>query len=102
MEGLQHAHERGFCHRDLKPENIMIDNTYNIKLIDFGYGGALAGKLPRGYSGSLVGTQSYKSPEIIEEKEYRAGPIDIFGMGMVLFIMVSGVPPFREANPNRD
>lgn len=43
MEGLYECHDMGFAHRDLKPENLMLDEDYNLKIVDFGFAAALTG-----------------------------------------------------------
>jgi len=44
LRGLEIVHRNGIAHRDLKPENIMLDSSYDLKIIDFGFAGAIGGK----------------------------------------------------------
>jgi calcium-dependent protein kinase len=93
---LKHLHANGICHRDLKPENIMFLNkqTDTIKLIDFGLSKKLntsSNLLER--QNSVVGTPYYVAPEVLTmDYDFRC---DIWSVGVILFIMLSGYPPFN-------
>ena len=98
LQGVQHIHEKGFCHRDLKLENMMLDNLFNIKIIDFGFACPLNGKNIR----DAVGTQGYIAPEILTNKSYDGRKADIFSLGVILFILYSGFPPFYKKELQQD
>ena len=92
-EGLAEAHKLGVTHRDLKPGNIMIDKDGNAKIMDFGIARSLlrAGTTAEGV---IIGTPEYMSPEQVEGKP--ADPrADIYALGVILFEMVTGRPPFE-------
>jgi serine/threonine protein kinase/tetratricopeptide (TPR) repeat protein len=91
-EGLGEAHRLGVVHRDLKPGNIMIDKDGNAKIMDFGIARSQAGKGTTA-EGAVIGTPEYMSPEQVEGKpaDLRA---DIYALGIILFEMVTGRPPF--------
>ncbi len=91
-EGLGEAHRLGVAHRDLKPGNIMIDKDGNAKIMDFGIARSLAGAGTTA-EGVIIGTPEYMSPEQVEGKpaDQRA---DIYALGVILFEMVTGRPPF--------
>lgn len=68
-----------------------------MKIADFGFAGALAGRDGSGYMTTTLGTKPYMSPELNERQKYDGTKVDIFAAGVILFIMVSGTPPFNEA-----
>jgi len=95
--GLEEAHRVGVVHRDLKLQNIMIDRDGNARIMDFGIARSIKGKGTTG-AGVLIGTPEYMSPEQVEGRE--AGPrSDIYGLGVVLFEMLTGRLPFEGETP---
>lgn len=85
LDGLEYLHEKaGIVHRDLKLENILIDSQLTFKLIDLGL--SASGDLYR-VSGA-VGSPSYVAPEVLTEATYDGRRVDIFSMGVLVFIMV--------------
>lgn len=97
IAGLQAMHEAGIAHRDLKPENVLFDNSFNLKLADFGF--AYVFQKGEGAKTSMrteLGTKGYMAPEIIANKKYTE-KADIFSAGVILFIMLAGFPPFQNA-----
>jgi len=92
-DGLGEAHRLRIVHRDLKPHNIMIDTEGNAKIMDFGVARSLReeGLTQAGYA---VGTPTYMAPEQVEGKEVDQRT-DIYSLGIVLYEMVTGRPPFR-------
>jgi serine/threonine protein kinase len=92
-EGLAAAHEKGIVHRDIKPENIMIRKDGRVQIMDFGLAKLRrASRLTK--EGSTVGTAGYMSPEQVQgqETDHRS---DIFSLGVLLYEMLSGQPPFK-------
>lgn len=105
------------CHRDLKPENFLIDSDFNILLADFGFCGeiliidqaqtsAVGNSRPSKSKThfSIKGTISYLAPEILNltAKGYNPEQTDVFSLGVILFTMILGKPPFRQASPEND
>ena len=79
-------------HRDLKLENIVVDDRNNIKLIDFGF----AIKCTKGQKlKSFCGTPSYMAPEICSRLEYCGFASDVWALGVVMYIMLTGHYPFK-------
>ena len=93
-EGLEAAHEKGITHRDIKPDNVMLMSGSRglVKLMDFGLAQlAESSKLTR--EGTTLGTPVYMSPEqaLGDSTDRRS---DVWGLGVVLYEMVAGKPPF--------
>ena len=102
---LAAAHEAGFVHRDIKPENLFLtshpDRPRFVKVLDFGIAKLLkaggGGATPRHTApGSVVGTPIYMSPEQCLGKENTDGRSDIYSLGVVLYEMILGDPPFDD------
>jgi serine/threonine protein kinase len=91
-DAVGYAHQRGMVHRDIKPANIMLDVQGQAILMDFGIVKILGGDSHTS-TGAVVGTARYMSPELIrgEVADHRA---DIYSLGVTLFEMLSGRPPF--------
>jgi len=73
-----------------------------MKIADFGFATSLTGKNGNGQLKTYLGTESYMAPEIILKKSYKGEAVDIFACGIILFIMVSGIPPFLKADAKTD
>lgn len=92
-------HHSGLAHRDLKPDNMMLTKgEYNIKITDFGFLIPLEGRAREGWLTSKVGTSSYMAPEILALQEYHGKAVDIYSLGIILFIMRFGNMPMEIAN----
>ena len=98
-DGLDYAHRRNVVHRDIKPENILLDGGHAV-IADFGVARAIseAADAQLTETGLLVGTPSYMSPEQALG-EAVDGRSDIYGLGCVLFELLTGAPPFTGHTP---
>ncbi len=99
-EGLAGAHRRGIIHRDLKPANLMLvprdDGAVTVKVLDFGLAWMHADtKLTK--TGTTPGTVSYMCPEQLQGEQVDARA-DIYGLGVILYEMLAGRPPFKGGN----
>lgn len=93
---LAHAHARGVLHRDVTSRNVMLARDGRIIVVDFGLGVA-AGSTRITCEGAALGTAAYVAPEIVRG-EVATPASDIYGIGAVLYEMLTGEPPFRGAN----
>jgi Tol biopolymer transport system component/tRNA A-37 threonylcarbamoyl transferase component Bud32 len=91
-DAANYAHKRRMIHRDIKPANIMLDSDGNAILMDFGIA-RLVDASQHTASGAVLGTALYMSPEQIQGTEIDARA-DIYSIGITLFEMLSGKPPF--------
>jgi serine/threonine protein kinase len=92
-DALDYAHNRGMIHRDVKPANIMVDVHGQAILMDFGIAKIVGGKQHTA-SGAVIDTARYMSPEQIRGEQPDAR-VDIYAVGVTLFEMLSGHPPFE-------
>lgn len=94
--GIEACHLRGIAHRDIKPQNLLLDREYQLKLTDFGLSKILD-DTSKGMTTTYVGTRGYQAPELLAGKKYYPS-CDLFSAGVVLFILLTGYPPFDQAD----
>ena len=93
LDAMEYMHSNRVVHRDLKLENILIDDNLNLKLADFGFACYKNIDCLKSYRGTFT----YMAPEIKEGKQYNGMQADIFSFAVILFIIVQGIFPFKEA-----
>ena len=97
---IQYAHQHGIVHRDLKPANVLIDQQGQPKLTDFGLAKRIQDTRDMTGTGQILGTPTYMSPEQAQGDNRHIGPAsDIYGLGALLFALLTGRPPFQAATP---
>ena len=92
LNGIVYCHNKNISHRDIKMENILITKEGYVKIIDFGFSLCITNdeKLK-----SFCGTPSYMAPEIVAKKDYSGKQADVWAMGILLYIMLTGSFPFK-------
>lgn len=94
IAAIEYCHGKGVVHRDIKCENLLFDGNYTLKLVDFGF----ARKFKKGdLLQTFCGSYAYASPEILKQRPYKPQPVDLWACGVVLYVMIFGKLPFRNA-----
>nr|XP_057938807.1 serine/threonine-protein kinase SIK1 [Doryrhamphus excisus]XP_057938808.1 serine/threonine-protein kinase SIK1 [Doryrhamphus excisus] len=91
LTAVDYCHRHHIVHRDLKTENLLLDGNMNIKLADFGFGNFYNAGEPLS---TWCGSPPYAAPEVFEGKEYEGPQLDIWSLGVVLYVLVCGSLPF--------
>lgn len=101
LEGVQYLHGLGIAHRDLKPENLLYyhpGHDSKIMITDFGLSHMSNG--PDNYMRTTCGTPEYIAPEILARKQYTV-QVDLWAIGVITYILLSGTMPFDDENRTR-
>ncbi|CAL8335327.1 unnamed protein product [Boreogadus saida] len=91
LSAVEYCHNRNIVHRDLKAENLLLDGHMNIKIADFGFGNFFHPGEPLA---TWCGSPPYAAPEVFEGQQYEGPQLDIWSMGVVLYVLVCGALPF--------
>ena len=97
LDGLSYIHAQGVLHRDIKPANLFLDQHMRVKIADFG----LAERLrPDGGSArrTFCGTPSFIAPEVIRKRGGHSGASDVWAVGITLYMLLVGRPPFEGSS----
>jgi len=96
--GLNYLHKKNIAHRDLKPENILLVHKeldkFDVKIADFGFAAQFNPKI--GFD-KKMGSAMYMAPELVLRKNYNE-KVDIWSIGIITFILLTGEPPFYAKN----
>lgn len=92
---LHYLHTRNIMHRDIKPENILLGFNNQVKLADFGGSIEFHPSIKRK---TMCGTIDYLAPEIVDSKDYDH-KVDIWALGVLIYELLTGKPPFEEETP---
>ncbi|XP_064651382.1 serine/threonine-protein kinase SIK2-like [Lineus longissimus] len=95
LSAVEYCHERHIVHRDLKAENLLLDANQHIKIADFGFGNFFT---PGQHLATWCGSPPYAAPEVFEGKKYLGPQVDIWSLGVVLYVLVCGALPFDGHN----
>ena len=94
-EAVRYIHSMNIAHRDIKPENIIINDRYEIKLLDFGLS-----EVCHGLCSSRCGSCSYQSPELFQDSGYDALKADMWALGVTLYTMMFAHLPWTRRSRN--
>ncbi|KAJ3204716.1 MAP/microtubule affinity-regulating kinase 3 [Entophlyctis luteolus] len=91
ISAMEYCHDMHIIHRDLKAENLLLDASMNIKIADFGFSNQFN---PGECLNTWCGSPPYAAPELFQGKEYLGPEVDIWSLGVVLYVLVCGALPF--------
>lgn len=97
VNAINYLHKQNIVHRDLKPENMLLDENYELKIIDFGISATYSDLLS-----TPCGTVVYAPPEMHYGIDYNGMLSDVWSCGVVLYAMVCGYLPFNEENEDKN
>ena len=102
VSGLSYLHSVGIVHRDLKPENVLLATTGDIKISDYGLSSVFKLKGKERALTDACGSPPYVAPELALGRPYKAEPIDVWSLGILLFTLLVGNTPWdlpTDASP---
>lgn len=91
VAAIDYCHSLRVIHRDIKAENLLLDHRMRVKLIDFGLSNQWT---PGGFLKTFCGSPTYTAPELIKRQVYEGPEVDIWALGVLLYVLVCGSLPF--------
>ncbi|KAI9189429.1 hypothetical protein H9P43_000862 [Blastocladiella emersonii ATCC 22665] len=95
VSAVDYCHRLHIIHRDLKAENLLLDANLNVKIADFGFSNQFT---PGQRLNTWCGSPPYAAPELFQGKEYNGPEVDVWSLGVVLYVLVCGALPFDGPN----
>ena len=95
ISSVDYCHQNSIVHRDLKIENILIDKTGQIRLIDFGLANLYS---PNSLLSTFCGSLYFAAPELLSAKKYVGPEVDIWSLGVIMYVLVCGKVPFDDSS----
>jgi serine/threonine protein kinase len=96
-QALQHAHDKSLIHRDIKPDNLLLTKSGIVKLADLGLAKDTDDDVSLTKSGAGAGTPIYMAPEQAYNVKHCDARVDIYALGVMLYVFLAGHPPFHGA-----
>eukprot|EP00158_Paraphelidium_tribonemae_P005171 Partr_v1_DN27202_c0_g2_i1_m38488 putative Map microtubule affinity-regulating kinase len=95
LNGVSYCHRKHVIHRDLKAENLLLDADLNVKIADFGFSNQYD---PDGKLDTFCGSPPYAAPELFQGKKYTGPEVDVWSLGVILYVLTTGCLPFDGKN----
>jgi len=92
-QAVEYLHSLSILHRDIKDENVIIDNKFHVKLIDFGSATVRHDNI---LFSTFYGTTDYCSPEVLAGNKYAGPELEMWSMGVTLYILIFFENPFMD------
>lgn len=90
---VEYCHRHKIVHRDLKPENLLLDESFNVKIADFGLSNIMT---DGNFLKTSCGSPNYAAPEVISGKLYAGPEVDVWSCGVILYVLLTGRLPFDD------
>jgi len=95
LSAISYCHKKRVIHRDLKAENLLLDSNNNIKIADFGFSNNFD---PYDKLDTFCGSPPYAAPELFQGRRYTGPEVDVWSLGVILYVMTTGCLPFNGKN----